>query len=110
MRWHLRHQDSQQQRGHGLVVVHQPEEDAVGAASDVDLTHQLQTLPAESRPLAQTPKGCSSNTSSVDIIVTAALEEHSSSHASLLKKRPDVSRWSFDLSVKSAAECGAPTS
>lgn len=41
---HLRQQDAQQQSCHDLIVVHQPEEGGVGAASDVDLINQLQTL------------------------------------------------------------------
>lgn len=41
---YLRQQDPQQQSRHDLIVVHQPEEAGIGAASDVDLVNQLQTL------------------------------------------------------------------
>lgn len=41
---YLRQQDPQQQSRHDLIVVHQPEEGGIGAASDVDLINQLQTL------------------------------------------------------------------
>lgn len=41
---YLRQQDPQQQSCHDLIVVHQPEEGGIGAASDVDNINQLQTL------------------------------------------------------------------